>query len=148
MPPWRLKRSAAAVAFGALLLARPLAAASYSDAQFAFDQSFDAEQRAMAQILLIAGGYTAVVPQEHLTKAGYEAIKTFEADVGLPVSGVLDGRQVDKLLSATAPLLRQWGFQKVVYPGTSVAIWAPMGLGIRFRESASGTALQGRATRV
>lgn len=120
----------------------------YGRAAQSFEQ-YALRQRILAQILLIATGYTNFVPMEHMTPRLFKALRDFEADNGFAADGILDKVEVDKLIAVAAPYLDLWSFRSIGYPDRPYAIWAPTGLGLVRSQTESGLHFrdpQGRLT--
>ena len=130
----------ASVVFGLVGASGPVLAAppGFLQAQRAFDETFTIGQRVTMQILLIAAGYSNMVPVEHLSPKYFQGLKSFEADNGFTPNGRLNGPQVGRLFEVGNANLKRWGFQNVSYPGRALHIWAPMGLGLDRSETPSG----------
>lgn len=130
----------ASLALAAMLVWAPAARAvpqSYYAMQADFDGLSD-KLRQILQLWLIAGGYTNAVPTEHFSPRTFKAVQAFEAETGYAPTGRLDKEQVERLVAVANPVLQQWGFQKVVFPGRSATLWVPFGLGLEARQTGSG----------
>ena len=135
----------------AALALTPVARAAppgYAEAQADFDGALNVKLRQILQLWLIAGGYTNAVPTEHFTIRTFKAVQQFEADNGFAPTGRLDKGQVDRLVQVAEPMLTQWGFEKVVFPGRGATIWVPAGLGLDAKQNGTGLHYKDRQGRL
>jgi len=113
-------------------------ASDFTDAQRAFS-SRSIPERMQLQLYLTAAGYWPAVPNVDFNHRLFDAISRYQADNGLPSTGLLDDSAVNVLRERAAPMLALWQFRSVRHPARGLPIWVPLGLGLRPEPSQKGT---------
>lgn len=104
-------------------------ASSYTNAAKAF-ATLPLERRIVLQTRLTAAGYWPNVPNSVFGKRLFAAITQFQTENGFEGTGILASGAETRLAAITDPLFARWAFRPIAYPGTNIAIWVPMGLGL------------------
>ncbi|VFU08598.1 peptidoglycan-binding domain-containing protein [Methylocella tundrae] len=110
---------------------------SYADAERAFSQLAIGE-RFLFKVLLTTAGYWPAVADADFSRGLFDATTHYQADNGLPATGVIDKELLARLYRNGAPLLKVWGFQQVAHPYRGHPIWVPMGLGLVAERDKNG----------
>jgi S1-C subfamily serine protease len=91
-------------------------------------------------MLLGLAGYSQAVSLDVLSPNIFDAIRRFQADMGVPVTGIVTAQQVERLRSMAAPLLSQWKLESTSHPDAGARLWIPRGLGLRTERTKYGVA--------
>ncbi|MEN3929717.1 serine protease [Microvirga sp. W0021] len=121
------------LSFFILLIVVPLQAQN-SDRNFAAAKEYydDApeELKSITQSLLLASGYRRGLTMTEFTPELYKAIRAYQADNGLKVSGVIDSSFLNKLLDTGIDYLKKWDFKEIQHPMAEARLVIPFGLGL------------------
>jgi S1-C subfamily serine protease len=135
-----MRRCLIALSLGVSLFAHGAALAAppgYADAEARFER-LTVEDRILAQVPLVAAGYSNAVPTEHFTTRAFRALQAFQADNGYVEDGRPTAAEIDRLIALGGAKLTQWGFRKITHPDRPVTIWVPLGLGLEVKAIKSG----------
>lgn len=102
--------------------------------------SLPLQQKHEVQMLLGLTGYSQAVSLDVLSPNIFDAIRRFQADMGVPVTGILTAPQVERLRSMGASLLSQWKLEQANHPDVGARLWIPRGLGLRTERTKYGIA--------
>ncbi len=131
-----------ALAVAALNAAVPAPARAQSpgfvEARRAVEGAFTPELRQLAQVRLIAGGFSQAVPNERFSTRTFEALRRFEGENGFRSDGRFDEMQVARLHAIVEPMFASWGLRRVTLPGHAATVWVPFGLGLDARTTDKG----------
>ncbi len=112
-------------------------APGYADAQRAFEQLSPGDRLAF-KVALTAAGYWPTPADADFDRKLFEATKQYQADNGLPSTGLFDRDLLARVSRTAAPLMQAWGFRQIAHPTRSHAIWVPMGLGLLAERDQNG----------
>lgn len=110
---------------------------SYADAERAFSQ-LPIGDRLTFKVLLTTAGYWPAIADADFSRKLFDATTQYQADNGLPATGVVDKELLARLYRSGAPLLEMWGFRQIPHPYRGHPIWVPMGLGLLAERDKDG----------
>ncbi len=109
----------------------------YADAQRAFDQ-LPLNDRLTFNVALTAAGYWPAIADADFSRKLFDATTQYQADNGLPATGLVDKELLAKVYRSASPLLETWGFRLIAHPTRGHPIWVPMGLGLLAERDQNG----------
>lgn len=99
----------------------------YAAAKRAFE-ALDVESRRQIEILLLAAGYGPVNIGSDFSPRLFDAISKLRVGSGRSAAGIIDARDVDRLIELAAPVLAKWDLRPVTLPDSKRDVLVPSGL--------------------
>src|SRR5580700_10934601 len=80
-------------------------------------------ERTLLQVLLAGAGLWTSLPSQSFSPRLFAALSAFQTSIGDPSSGMLDDKEIERLIAVTKPIFALWGFQTVSHPVRGHPIW-------------------------